>query len=187
MFFPKQFTVGVLTAIKCDRVSLGWCVRPLGLVSFHFLSFPKQFTAGSLLEERLAAICSVPDMPWPRSWSLSAMCLPCVRCGGASKPCPPARSLSAVLCHVLAFVSTVRSTMCPLKPWPCLWILSPLGLLWGATVASSSRILSHHCAAHAYIIWHARQSGSLAFILVPQIRPLQALPMLEKLFGSMLV
>ena len=41
-------------------------------------------------------------MLWPRLQTLSAMC-------------PP----------------SLLSTMCPLKPWPCLWTLSALGLPWG--------------------------------------------------------
>ena len=44
MFFPKQFIVRVLTAIKCVRLSLGWCVRLLW-PHHHLLSFP--FTLGS--------------------------------------------------------------------------------------------------------------------------------------------
>ena len=38
-------------------------------------------------------------MLWPRSWSLSAMCPPCIHFGRASKPCP------ARVCHL--------STLCP--------------------------------------------------------------------------
>ena len=60
---------------------------------------------------------------------------------------------------------------------PGLWTLSALGLLWGRAVASSDR------ATHRVYIACPLVSFLHIFILVHQIRPLQAHPMLEKLFG----
>ena len=65
------------------------------------------------------------------------------------------------------------STMCPLKPWPCLWTLPALGQLWGRAVASSSKILSHHWATHSVYIAFPRVSFLHIFIFAHQIRPSQ--------------
>ena len=66
----------------------------------------------------------------PHLQTLFAMCPPCVghvfaiwlRLQALSAMCPP----------------SLLSTMRPLKPWPCLWTLSALGLLWGRAMASSN-------------------------------------------------
>ena len=112
--------------------------------------------------------------------TLSPMCLPCARVHHVTTMSPPCVcSVSAVVRHVPALCQR-RSTMCPLKPWPC---LCPLLACCGAGLWQSSKILSHIAQPTAFIL-HARWSVSLAFILAPQIQPLQAHPMLEKLFGA---
>ena len=58
-----------------------------------------------------------------------------------------------------------RSNMCPLKPWPFLWILSALGLMQGRGVASSGKTLSHHCPTHS-VPWHFGPPNS-AFASAP--------------------
>ena len=80
------------------------------------------------------------------------------------------------------------STMCPFfvrRHVPALrqlrstmWTLSACGLLWGRAMASWSKVFSLGIAGYTALILHARWS-----VLAPQIRPLRAHPMLEKLFG----
>ena len=82
-----------------------------------------------------------------------------------------ARPLPAFVRHVLVRAGP-PCVQCPLKPWPCLWILSALDEV----------CFSHHRVADTFIL-HARWSVFLAFILATQSRPLPAHPMLEKLFG----
>ena len=122
---------------------------------------------------------------WLRRQTLPALCPLFVRLVSALSPlwprlhtlCPPCVcSLSAVVRHVLALCQ------------PC--ARSSLGLASGlcprlaccAAVASPSKILSHHCATHSVYI-ACPLASVLGFILASQIRPLQAHPMLEKLFG----
>ena len=118
-------------------------------------------------------------MLWPRFRSLPVTRPPSVRFGRASKPCPhvlfamcpPCVCLEcalaappnlSALCLPLVFalcVSTMcppcvrsLSPMCPLFVNPRLWTLSARGLLWGRAMASSSKILSRHCATHSVYI-----------------------------------
>ena len=44
------------------------------------------------------------------------------------------------------------------RPWPRLWSLSAFGLLWGRAVASSCKILSHHCAPTALILRFSQEA-----------------------------
>ena len=92
-------------------------------------------------KEKRAGRASRPSPPCARH--VSAMCPRCVR--HVTAMCLLCLPLPATCPH---FVSH-RWAMCPLKPWPCLWTLSALGLLWGRAVASSGKILSHHCATHS--------------------------------------
>ena len=124
---------------------------------------------------------------------MSAICLPCVR-PEPTLAASPIFVLSARVRLVSGLVSSLAappnlvmclpcllSTMCPLKPWPCLWTLPPLGLLWGRAVASSGKILSHHFATrHSVYIACPLVSFLHALIFARHIRPSQAHPMLEK-------
>ena len=98
---------------------------------------------------------------------VSAMCLPRVPHVSAMRP-PRAHSLSA-------------QVMCALKPRPRFWTLSALGLLWREPWFPQVKPFLTIAQPIAFIL-RARRSISLAFILVPQIRPLQAHPVLQKLF-----
>ena len=117
-------------------------------------------------------------------WSgrVPVACPPCVR--HLSATCPPRVRLAMSTLSPLWPQLQTLSAMCPLKPWPCLWTLSALGLLWGRAGAW------HHQAKFFYtiaqstaFIMHARWSVSFIVILAHQFRPSQAHPMLEKLFG----
>ena len=107
-------------------------------------------------------------MLWPRPRSLSASCSPCVRLESAlaaslnsvrhvSTMSQPVSTLCPALYPLWLRLETlsamyppcVLSTMCPLKPWPCLWTLPALGLLWGTAMASPGKILSHHGATQS--------------------------------------
>ena len=136
--------------------------------------------------------------PWVRFGRASKVCPPCVRHVSAS--CPPCVRLGSALAASLNFVRhasamsrsvSALSPPCaarpklvchPLKPWPCLWTLPARGLLWGRAMASSGKILSHHCATHHVYIACPLVSFLDIFILAHQIRPSLAHPMLEKLF-----
>ena len=124
--------------------------------------------------------CVRPESALAASPNLSAMCLPCLGL------CPP-RVQPCVIFGRVPCVPCLLSTICPLKPWPCLWTLPALGLLWGRAVASSGKVLSHHCATHHVYIACPLVSFLHIFILAHQIRPSLADPMLEKLFGVYLV
>ena len=117
---------------------------------------------------------------------LPALCPSCVRHA-------PAQVLSpfSELDHHVLHVSAMRpprahslsaQVMCPLKPRPRFWTFSPLGLLWREPWFPQVKPFLTIAQPIAFKL-HARQSIYLAFILVPQIRPLQAHPVLQKLFG----
>ena len=138
----------------------------------------------------------------PRVRHVSASCPPCVRLESALAVSPnfvrhasamsrPVFALGPALCPLWPRLQTLSamcppcllSTMRPLKPWPCLWSLPALGLLWGRAVASSGKIISHHCATHSVYSACPLVSFLHIFILAHQIRPLLTHPMLENLFG----
>ena len=140
VFFPKQFTVGVLTAIKCVRLSLGWCIR---LLRPCLLSRPFIFLPASV-----AVSASSPFMSFiflPASVAVSA-------------------SSSLVSFHFLSFVSQHR-LLCPpppaLSPFtsfhlspsigccvrllqPCLVSLPFICLPASVAVSASSGLVSFH-------------------------------------------
>ena len=119
------------------------------------------------------------------SWLLPALCPPCVLVfGRSSSPCRPlVRQVfaynvrlysvwilftvgpSCVRHHVLSARLCPLLTCCGAEPWHH-------QVKFFLTIAQPT----------AFIL-HARWSIFLAFILVPQIRPLQAHPVLQKLFG----
>ena len=167
LWLPQRIVIPKLDDV---RLTLSGDYHSSELFIFNYS--PNSLLWGSLLEEKwLAAICSgrVPGpCPWcvrlaSRMVSHLVSALPCVRfvsalCLRASKPClwPPcvASPRFVALSPLWRRLQTL-SAMCPLKPWPCLWILSAFGLLCGRAVASSSKILSHHCDARVFIL-HAR-------------------------------
>ena len=151
-------------------------------------------------------------MLWPHSWSLSALCPPCVRLVPAMcplRPCLQTLSATRVPCVRLEFASCPLwmrfqtlsamclpcpqcvhcvTTMCP----PCVLSSLGLGLPFGfcpflACYGQGRGIIKPNSFLPLHkptaFILHARWSVSLALILVPQIRPLQTHPMLENQFG----
>ena len=142
---------------------------------------PNSLLWGSLLEKkRLAAICG---------GRVSRACPPCVR------QCPPCVRLDSALaappnlvrplsafCVCLVYVHLPAMCLLLVRHVPILcelrstmWTLSACGQLWRRAVASRGKILSQNCAAHRVYLY-ARWSVSLAFILAPQIWPLQVRP-----------
>ena len=123
--------------------------------NFHVSGFIRLFPLlwGSLLEKgwplaaspelvrNVSAMCPprvrlVPALSplWPRLQTLSAMWPTCVSDVSALSPLWLRVQTLSAMCP-----PGLLSTMCPIKPWPCLWTLSALGLLWGSAVASSSK------------------------------------------------
>ena len=163
-----------------------------GLCWCNFSFFPKQFTVGFSLRRKRAG----RDMLWP----LPGACPPCAR------HCPPCVRRKAGTCPLwlrlqtfalclppnlvrLFFLSCVSSmrpffvrrvpTLCQLRSTTS----SPLNFARGAGPWHHELKFFLGAVQPTAFILHARWSASLAFILAPQIRPLQAHPMLEKLFG----
>ena len=179
---------------SCVRLECAWprlqilsalcppvCARPrlLTLSAMCPRGFPPCVRLASALAPppNLACHLSATCPPCFCLQTLHAICQSCDRLAATtcppSKPCPP---------HVSALCPPSCASSGPPCMCPRLWTLSARGLLWGRAVASRKKILLS-IAQPAAFIWHARWSVSLAFIWLPKFRPLQAHPMLEKLFG----
>ena len=119
-------------------------------------------------------VCLVSALrpPWVRLSRVSRLCPPCL--GLCPPPCVRLVSTVAAPLYPVTCLPCLLSTMCPLKPWPCLWTLPALCLLWGRVAASSGKILSHHCVTHRVYIACPRVSFLHIFGFAHQTLPSSA-------------
>ena len=112
---------------------------------------------------------------------MSTLCPPCARLSaltvlGACPPCGPSMPLDFVALGLLRVRAAASSSN-------FFSLLRPLVACCGAGPWHHEVKFFLSIAEPTAFILHARWSVSLAVILAPQIRPLRAHPMLEKLFG----
>ena len=154
----------------------------------------------------LSAVCLPCVPPWVRFGRVSKLCPPCVRLvsrlvsvlsplWAASKPSLPCVLLAfcpPCILHVCAMCPPMSACVCHASTmWlPCVRHVSalcpPLPLDFVNSWPPSSKILSHHCTTHAFIL-RASWSVSLAFILAPKFGLCKRALCLKNCLGSMLV
>ena len=140
---------------------------------------PPHFVCYVLCVRRVSTLCP----PWvPLAAPPNLVRFVSARLAPASKSCMPLVSASCVSTMCPFFVRHVP-TLCQLTGPPYILAsgLCPRVACCGAGPYEARLFLS--IAQPAAFILHACWSVSLAFILAPQIRPLQARPVLVKLFG----